>query len=302
MLCVKPYMAGILPCGCGQCLNCRINRGRLWSHRIELESFMHGDSCFVTLTYSDEFLPKDGSLEPSHGQAWLKRFRARISPQKVRFYLAGEYGTVGGRPHYHAVLFGYAGCVFGRSRYSSGVRNCCANCDMVRDSWGNGKVELGELNSKTAQYVCKYVTKVNTVDHEEWLNGRRREFARMSLRPGIGASAIDQIGKSFVGSDPGAYLAGNGDVPSSLLHGKKLRPLGRYLMSKLRRYIGSPDGKTPSAVQEAYALGLRDVCAGATVLPENAQKSWREIVLDLNVQKRFNHGNRFKIFGQGRTL
>lgn len=295
-------MLGVLPCGCGQCVFCRVNRARLWAHRIELESFLHADSCFVTLTYDDAHIPVGGNLEPSDGQAWLKRLRARVYPAKIRFYYAGEYGSTTSRPHYHAVLFGYPSCFFGRSRYRLGMKNCCPVCDLVRDTWGNGKVELGDLNPKTAQYVCKYVSKVNTVEEEAFLDGRRREFARMSLRPGIGAGAIAQVAKSFSGHIAGDYLSRYGDVPSSLLHGKKSRPLGRYLVSKLRKAVGIADGKTPPAAAEAYARELRDVCRSNTVLPENSQKSLKEIVLDLNAQKRNNMLARIKIHAQGRAL
>lgn len=314
MLCKKPFMMGLMPCGCGQCVFCRVNRARLWAHRIELESFVHSDSCFVTLTYDEKHFPRaqclrktrevlvDGSLKVADAQAWIKRLRARVSPEKIRFYYAGEYGTTTARPHYHAVLFGYPGCLFGRSRYRLGMKNCCPVCDLVRDTWQKGKVELGDLNPKTAQYVCKYVSKVNTVEEEAFLDGRRKEFSRMSLRPGIGAGAIEEVAKSFSGDIAGDYLSRYGDVPSSLLHGKKSRPLGRYLVSKLRESVGIQDGKKPAQAAEALARELRDVCRSSTVLPENVSKTYGQIVLDLNAQKRKNTLARLKIHAQGRAL
>lgn len=294
MLCGKPYFGiGILPFGCGQCLGCRINRSRLWAHRIELESFLHNESCFLTLTYDDKNLPVGGSLEPSHPQEWLKRLRQRIAPGKVRYYLAGEYGSVLERPHYHVVLFGFQSCAFGRSRYRLGIRNCCSSCDLVRDTWGKGFVELGELNSKTAQYVCKYVTKVNTIDQEAFLNGRHKEFSRMSLRPGIGARAMLKVRDSFRGSFGSSYLRLYGDVPSALVHGKKQRPLGRYLMCKLRECVGIVDGKKPDEAGKAYSLEVQKLLKENVSLTENVSKPWNKIVLDLYGQKRLNAYKRF---------
>lgn len=81
MLCKNPYMKGVLAFGCGQCNPCRINRRRLWTHRIMLESLKHGDSSFVTLTY--ETLPSDGSLVPKDLQNFMKYLRMRVSPKKT---------------------------------------------------------------------------------------------------------------------------------------------------------------------------------------------------------------------------
>lgn len=314
MLCAKPYFGlGILPYGCGQCLGCRVNRSRLWSHRIELESLCHGDSCFFTLTYDWRKLVRRygdtsvefesvHSLEPKELQGWLKRFRDRILPQKIRFYAVGEYGTNSDRPHYHGVLFGYAQCLFGRSRYRLGVRNCCIQCDQVRDSWGLGNVELGELNSKTSQYVCKYVTKVNTVNQEAFLNGRKREFSRMSLRPGIGARAMDKVGTVLEGPLFKRCLATLGDVPASLCHGKKNRPLGRYLMSKLRRNLGIADGKKPVEAVKAYAEEVQQLYKENIGVKGNSSKSWPKIMVDMNANKRHNQSVKFKIFANRGSL
>ena len=95
-----------MPVGCGQCLPCRINKRREWTFRLELEASLHEHNSFVTLTYADQFLPEDGSVNPRHTQLWLKRLRKVLDPRKVRFFLCGEYGDQTFRPHYHACLFG----------------------------------------------------------------------------------------------------------------------------------------------------------------------------------------------------
>jgi len=175
-------MVGSVPAGCGQCMPCRINRRRLWTHRMMLESYKHAENSFLTLTYDDEHLPARGSLDPSHTQKWLKRFRKAIAPRKVRFYLVGEYGDQSQRPHYHAALFGVGpdGIVV-NNEY-------CSVPDIVSRTWGKGHVMLGSLTSASAQYICGYVTKKMTSKFDPRLNGRYPEFARMSRRPGIGSS------------------------------------------------------------------------------------------------------------------
>ena len=60
---------------CGQCQGCRLERSRQWAVRCLHESKLHADNCFLTLTYSEEHLPRDGSLHIKHVQDFLKRLR-----------------------------------------------------------------------------------------------------------------------------------------------------------------------------------------------------------------------------------
>jgi len=81
VICRKPIIIGALPVGCGQCIPCRVNRRRVWAHRIVLEAKEHPQNAFVTLTYNEENLPRtrDGipTLRPDDLTLWLKRFRKR---------------------------------------------------------------------------------------------------------------------------------------------------------------------------------------------------------------------------------
>ena len=123
----------MIPFGCGQCIPCRINRKRLWTHRLMLESFSHSDATFVTLTYDPEKYSGE-SLRPEDVTKFLKRLRRKLEPKKLRYYLVGEYGDKTGRPHYHIALFGFPNCIYMRSNYTRRKRICCPNCDLVADT------------------------------------------------------------------------------------------------------------------------------------------------------------------------
>lgn len=251
MLCEKPFMIGSAPCPCIKCFPCRINRRRLWAHRILLESKTSSDSCFVTLTYSDDYVPAGATLEPKHVQDWLKRLRKLYHPQKIRYFLAGEYGEKTQRPHYHVALFGIdpwlAGGVSGMSGF-------------VSRTWGYGYSYVGELNADSAMYIAGYCTKKMTSAKDERLNGRTPEFARMSLRPGIGAASCDDIAAALKSPGGAELLSRDGDVPSSLMHGKKRLPLGRYMRGLLRQKLGYGSREVPTSYKKLNALrmyGLR---------------------------------------------
>lgn len=63
------------------------------------------------------------------------------------------------------------------------------------------------------------------------------EFSRKSLKPGLGAGMMP-----YIAQIPFIMDTGSDDVPSSLRHGKKILPLGRYLKGKLREALNLPKG------------------------------------------------------------
>lgn len=243
MLCTNPFVQGVQVFGCGQCIPCRINKRRLWCHRIMLESRLHGDNAFVTLTYSEENVRRrsDGcaTLDLMDCQKWMKRLRSALHPVKLRYFLVGEYGDETFRPHYHVALFGFKPCAYGYSGFSPrGVCNC-VSCELVRRTWGLGHTSVGQLELHSAQYLAGYVVKKMTRRDDVRLQGRRPEFARMSLRPGIGADAMSEVGKVCLEVD---QVGKEGDVPTGLRHGRRIMPLGRYLRGKLRETLGVKGG------------------------------------------------------------
>jgi hypothetical protein len=90
---------------CGQCIGCRLERSRQWAIRCVHEASLHEHNSFITLTYNDENLPADGSLDVRHWQLFMKRLRKRHG-SGIRYFHCGEYGSKHRRPHYHACLFG----------------------------------------------------------------------------------------------------------------------------------------------------------------------------------------------------
>lgn len=254
MICSDPFVGqGGIVYGCGQCMPCRYNRRRVWSHRIMLEATQHEHNCFLTLTYDNDHLPSDGSLDPKHLSDFLKRLRYHYSDLTIRYFACGEYGDDSWRPHYHLAVFGLPTCERGQSRYDKGGLKCCHRCSDVRKIWGYGNVYLGVLEPHSAQYVSGYVVKKMTHRQDMRLNGRHPEFARMSLKPGIGANAMVDVASDMLAH----RSVGTLDV-SELGYGKTSRPLGRYLTKKLRAYRGL-DEKAPQSVLDKVQAEMHPV-------------------------------------------
>jgi len=274
MFCRNPYVIRGHAFGCGQCVPCRVNRRRVWTHRIMLEAAGHEHNTFLTLTYNDENLPENGTLIPRDLTLFLKRLRAKVG-EGIRYYAVGEYGDKSERPHYHAAMFGLQGC---RRTVTSPNRKgyCCDICELLSQLWGKGNVFSGTLTSESAGYIAGYVTKKLTHKDDPRLGGRYPEFARMSLKPGIGLNMMDEVASTLLQHD----FDGE-DVPTSLQHGRNKWPLGRYLRRNLRKRIGR-DEKTPQSVLDKMEEEMQPLRQAAKSIAPQGHKQFlfKQLVID----------------------
>lgn len=270
-----------------------------------LEAGQHGDNTFVTLTYSDDKLPASLSLDPKHPQDWLKRLRSEISPVKIRYYLVGEYGDETHRPHYHAALFGFPNCLRGNTDHRRQTANyCCDPCCIIRDTWGFGHISLGTLETHSAQYIAGYVTKKMTHKDDPRLGGRHPEFARMSLRPGIGADALHEVADTLMKFN---LDTSQDDVPSALRHGSRNLPLGRYMRRRLRKLVGKEESAPESTIEQSQEEVQKLYEAARADLPHRGQEEARRYLFkalleESDAQKVKNMEARQRIFKPKRNL
>lgn len=189
-----------LDLACGQCWECRLERSRQWAVRCVHEASLHDRNSFVTLTYAPEKLPPGATLRYRDFQLFMKRLRKYFSPERVRFFMGGEYGEIGLRPHYHSLLFGvdFADRVLVR-RPAGGSELFVSK--ILDDLWGMGSCTVGDVTFESAAYVARYAMKKITgaaapghygyVDKETGeVHQRVPEFCHMSLDPGIGRNWI----------------------------------------------------------------------------------------------------------------
>lgn len=284
MLCRKPYVSSVGEVfGCGQCMPCRINKRRVWSHRMELEALLHGDNSFVTLTYRDPDIgPPRISLSEQDVRNWLKRLRKQWS---FRYFYCGEYGDVSQRPHYHAVLFGFPACIHGSTRHPPMWSRCCEVCTALQETWKLGRIQSQNFAPAAAHYVAGYVTKKLTSKDDERLQGRAPEFARMSRMPGLAAPLAVDLGKKWLEYEK--YMST--DVPNGLNYGRSSRPIGRYMRKKWRLAVGHEDKATQESVDEAQAalLPLREIARKSSL-------SLSQVIASENATRAGSYINRWR--------
>lgn len=212
---------GDLKVPCGQCVGCRLDRSRQWAVRCMHEAASHEKNCFITLTFSPEYLhvrSNQWSLDVRDFQLFMKRLRKRFG-KGIRFYHCGEYGEmcsrcdrsffycqcgvlrrpVLGRPHYHACIFGFDFpdkelfkiTETGSRLYISKALDELWTCPNTKMPMGFSTI--GDVTFESAAYVARYIMKKVNGDlaYERYYRfdtGEvlKSEYTTMSRRPGIG--------------------------------------------------------------------------------------------------------------------
>lgn len=197
-----------------KCVGCQEAYSRQWAVRSWHESQRHDLNCFITLTFNDKYCPKNG-LDHRWFQLFMKRLRKSFSAdarqaKRVRVFMCGEYGSLNFRPHFHACLFGID--FPDRKLWSIRDEVHLYTSDMLSALWSvprgfkNAKkypkgffpkdaIEgesfgfstVGDVTFESAAYIARYVgKKINGDKKDDHYQGRKPEYSKMSLKPGLG--------------------------------------------------------------------------------------------------------------------
>ena len=177
---------------CGNCIGCRLDYSRTWADRMLLEASYYKNNIFLTLTYNDDNLPPKKAGSPIHSlvkrdmQLFMKRLRKEFPDQKIRFFCAGEYGSVSMRPHYHLILFNCSLPDLKLLRENHLGQPYFVS-DTISKLWNKGFHIIANVNWETCAYVARYVVKkqkgVGSSVYDKY--NFEPEFSTMSRKPGI---------------------------------------------------------------------------------------------------------------------
>ena len=165
-----------IPVPCSKCPPCKKRRTSGWSFRLVKEGERSKTALFVTLTYNTNHIPitKNGfmNLHKPDVQKFMKRLR-KLSNEKLKYYVCGEYGTLRMRPHYHLIIFN-------------------ADQEKVERAWALnnkkiGDIYIGEVNEASIGYTLKYMCKKGKIPMH-YNDDRQKEFSLMSK--GLGANYL----------------------------------------------------------------------------------------------------------------
>lgn len=203
---------------CGQCRFCRLEHSRQWAIRASHEAKMYQSNSFITLTYSPEHLPKNGSLNYDHPVTFMKDLRNHLAYQgkpPIRSFGCAEYGSKGQRPHYHILIFNFD---FPDKKLWKTINgNRLYTSQLLSQLWPYGFTSIGDVTFESAAYVARYVTKKLTGKRAHEYGDRLPERSIcVSRMPGLGRPWLDKFGTDVYPSD------------EVILRGKKMKPPKYY--------------------------------------------------------------------------
>jgi hypothetical protein len=187
---------------CRKCWQCKRNRVNDLVGRCIAESKFSKKTYAVTLTYANHAGVNAVTLVYKDVQDMMKRLRKRY---KVRYIVAGEYGTAKGRAHWHIILFfkdkdpatevdedgnpeiimekrvhwKYWGTAIGKDENNKTIYDYKGYCYFQQPDW------------KGFQYVLKYVLKDSDLDSAD-------SHLAMSKKPPLGYEFFNELAKTHV--------------------------------------------------------------------------------------------------------
>lgn len=191
---------GSLQLPCGKCYECKSKRAVDWGLRARHEIACHDENCFITLTYDNESLPSF-LIVKSEFQKFIKRLRKKLKT-KIRYMVSHEYGGKTGRPHHHAIIFGWnpSNQKFLMDAPSGEPLFISKEIDEL---WKHGFHSIGTANEKTAYYIASYSLKSTThivVDPITNVAHKVTDSMDTSKRPSIGHDYFLKNAKQMVDS------------------------------------------------------------------------------------------------------
>ncbi len=224
-----------VPVPCGKCASCHCDYSRDWSNRMILELQDHDEAMFLTLTYNDDHLPLSPkgfpTLDKRDIQLFLKRLRKYLGDKRIRYYLAGEYGSRTHRPHYHAIIYGIGVNTFDDIvfRGNNKLGHPFFTSPKLESIWGNGFVMFSSVTWRTCNYVARYVLK-KQAERDDCDGVCLPPFNLSSRNPGIGMSRADELlssGQSVFAVDGNDGIH-NIPIPRSAIKRLKELDLDKY--------------------------------------------------------------------------
>lgn len=239
------------------------------------EASLHEANSFLTLTFRDDDLPEDMSVNVRDVQLFMKRLRKKLGTP-LRYFACGEYGDTTFRPHYHLILFGYDFADKTPWRRSSSGFVLYRSAELER-IWPYGHCEIGNVTVQSAGYVARYVTKKVHGDDERAIDAYwrryghnpetgeergwpvRREFVVMSRRPGLGAEWFREFDRDVFPSD------------FVVVEGQK-RPIPRaYFKQYASRFEAANDGEAEKLHNPAKQLVVERKAGAARFASNNTE-------------------------------
>lgn len=186
------YNKFVVPCR--KCQDCLLQKAMSLTTRAYCESLSHTKMCFLTLTYDEQHVGKNQlvytdrdsgpqrfiealkekcyrerrmeayeefvkTIDPTLKLREKKRLFKEWSKDKdfrtFTYLIVGEYGSKGGRKHWHALIFGWQP----KSEDLVPFAKTRKTCPYLNEIWKQGFVDVDGVTAQSIAYVSRYVQK-----------------------------------------------------------------------------------------------------------------------------------------------
>lgn len=191
-MCLKPAtMDNGAQVSCRNCWQCREAAINDWVGRNIAESRTSKASHAITLTYGrnasgDADHERSVLLTYHDVQKYLKRYRRQGFP--LRYFVAGEFGTMKGRAHWHLILHWQERVPPGRPLGKM----------LLDENWIHGWSWWKAPGVASFKYAAKYVMKAQRVGMDRREGVEMYEPVRMSKKPPLGADYFAGLARTIV--------------------------------------------------------------------------------------------------------
>ena len=245
---------------CGQCVPCLLGYSRDKATQIMLEKnfgyeegepYPDGTSWMITCTYDNEHLHTHKTINTETGelfegislktkddQNFMKLLRYYYPNMKMKRVVAGEYGSLSLRPHYHSIIFGLPLDVTKFKTWNVnkwGQRTW--TLQDLNDIWGKGMVNIARVEWQNAAYVARYALKKANKKDKNWYaaQGMAPEFIHWSN--GIGKNYFMNNYEDIYKTDSVPIVNNHGQIvkpPKS--YDRMLKEVDKELYNKIKFY------------------------------------------------------------------
>lgn len=274
MYCTNPnysYKHGFTECR--HCHACKCNQRRELADRLKIERRYWKYAYFVTLTYSEDFYPKDGSVDKEYLRKYFKRLCKSVS-EKIVVMGVGEYGDETQRAHYHCAIYS-------NTPIAKNIEEA-----WTVDTLPIGFVTVEQLSNRRCSYVAGYVLKKMLKMDDERLDGRSPEFRILPRRPALGYGLIYELAKRCSESESFRQQFTNRTfVPHVInMNGEWIR-LPRYIRDHLKGFFNDYEHKYAQQrfiEQKAFkdAQVLKNITQTYKPMLRKLNRKWQEIKED----------------------
>lgn len=287
-----------VPVGCQKCIECKKQKARAWSIRLQEEIRTNKTGKFVTMTFSNESIAEiikevtkgaegyeiDNEIATIAVRRFLERWRKKHG-RSVKHWLVTELGQGKNAQwqgtenlHLHGIIF-------------------TEDKKEIRKMWQYGFVYLGDyVSEKTVNYMTKYTSKVDPL-HKEY-------NAKILTSPGIGAKYTERhdakTNKYKPGETDETYYTRTGEkINLPIYYRNKIytederEKLWLEKLDKEERYVLGRKISTKNGPEEYYAVLAEAQAKNKRLGYGDNEKNWSQINYEnerrkINIQKRLD--------------